>query len=95
MLLYLIMQMRGKVRQQDILVTGRARFIESKLANHLAGNNDVIAVDDTYLGTPANLADNVELIEGSVLDNDFPADVDVQFHLVALSSRNMHEENTQ
>jgi UDP-glucose 4-epimerase len=43
----------------------------------------VIAVDDTYLRTPENLD-----------DGDFPADVDVIFHLAALSSRSMHEKDT-
>jgi UDP-glucose 4-epimerase len=76
-------------------VTGGAGLIGSNLANHLADNNDVIAVDDTYLGTPENIADNVEFVEASVLDGEFPTDVDVLFHLAALSSRNMHEENPQ
>jgi len=55
----------------------------------------VIAVDDTYLGIPGNLSDSVEFVEASVLNDDFPTDVDVLFHIVALSSRNMHEENPQ
>ena len=46
-----------------------------------------------YLGTPANLADNVEFVEADVVDDDLPTDVDVLFHLAALSCRNMHEEN--
>ena len=64
-----------------VLVTGGAGFIGSNLANRLAEENDVIAVDDLYLGTPDNL------------DDDLPADVDVLFHLAALSSRPMHEED--
>jgi len=55
----------------------------------------VIAVDNTYLGTPANLVDDVEFVDASVLGDDLPADVDVLFHLAALSSRNMHEEDPQ
>jgi len=83
--------MQGK----HVLVTGGAGFIGSNLANRLAADNDVIAVDDTYLGTPENLDDNVEFVEASVLDDDFPVDVDVVFHLAALSSRNMHESDPQ
>lgn len=76
-----------------VLITGGAGFIGSNLANHLADSNDVIAVDDLYLGTRENLDPSVEFHEASVLDDDLPADVDVLFHLAALSSRNMHEEH--
>ncbi len=78
-----------------VLVTGGAGFIGSNLANHLAEGNDVIALDDLYLGTPENLSDDVTFVEGSVLDDDLPADVDVLFHLAAMSSLKMHEENPQ
>lgn len=76
-----------------VLVTGGAGFIGSNLANHLAAENDVVAVDDCYLGTPENLSDDVEFVERSVLDDDLPADVDVLFHLAALSSLQMHEDD--
>ncbi|WP_435349142.1 NAD-dependent epimerase/dehydratase family protein [Haloarchaeobius sp. HRN-SO-5] len=76
-----------------ILVTGGAGFIGSNLANHLAESNDVIALDNCYLGTPENLDDAVEFVEADVRDDDIPADVDVVFHLAALSSYAMHEEN--
>jgi UDP-glucose 4-epimerase len=78
-----------------VLVTGGAGFIGSNLANHLADDNEVVALDDLYLGTPENLSADVEFVEGSVLDDDLPADVDVLFHLAALSSLQMHEENPQ
>ena len=83
------------MQNQRVLVTGGAGFIGSNLANRLAANNDVIAVDDTYLGTAENLDPAVEFVEADVLDDDFPADVDVVFHLASLSSRNMHENNPQ
>ncbi|WP_148415055.1 NAD-dependent epimerase/dehydratase family protein [Haloferax sp. KTX1] len=77
-----------------VLVTGGAGFIGSNLANHLADDNDVIALDDLYLGTPDNLDDAVEFHDMSVLDDDLPTEgVDVVFHLAALSSYKMHEEN--
>ncbi|SNR78842.1 UDP-glucose 4-epimerase [Halorubrum ezzemoulense] len=78
---------------QCVLVTGGAGFIGSNLANHLATDNDVIAVDDCYLGTPENLADDVEFVNTSVVDDELPTDVDVVFHLAALSSYAMHEED--
>jgi hypothetical protein len=83
------------IQNKRVLVTGGAGFIDSTLANRLASDNDVIAVDDTYLGDPDNLDPEVEFVVASVLDDDFPADVDVLFHLAALSSRNIHEENPQ
>jgi UDP-glucose 4-epimerase len=76
-----------------VLVTGGAGFIGSNLANSLATDNEVIAVDDGYLGTPENLDDTVEFVEASVLDDDLPTDVDVVFHLAALSSYAMHEDD--
>ena len=74
-----------------VLVTGGAGFIGSNLANHLAERNEVVVVDDCYLGMPENLADDVEFHRSSVLDDDLPTDVDVVFHLAALSSYAMHE----
>ncbi|WP_255167069.1 NAD-dependent epimerase/dehydratase family protein [Natrononativus amylolyticus] len=76
---------------QRVLVTGGGGFVGSNLANRLARANDVIAVDDRSLGTPENLTDRVEFVEANVLDPDLPADVDVCFHLAALSSYAMHE----
>jgi len=75
-----------------VLVTGGAGFIGSNLANYLAADNEVIALDDEFLGTPENLDDDVEYVRGSVLDDDLPVDVDVCVHLAALSSREMLEE---
>ncbi|WP_227357614.1 NAD-dependent epimerase/dehydratase family protein [Haladaptatus salinisoli] len=81
------------MQEKRALVTGGAGFIGSNLANHLAEKNEVIAIDDGYLGTPENLDETVEFHEQSVLEDDLPTDVDVVFHLAALSSYKMHEEN--
>lgn len=81
------------LENKRVLVTGGAGFIGSNLANSLAESNDVIAVDDGYLGTPENLNSDVEFHNKSVVDNDLPTDVDVVFHLAALSSYKMHEED--
>jgi len=49
-------------------VTGGAGFIGSTLANRLAADNDGIAVDDTYLGTPENLDSAVEFVAADIVD---------------------------
>ncbi|WP_254768764.1 NAD-dependent epimerase/dehydratase family protein [Salinilacihabitans rarus] len=77
---------------ERILVTGGAGFIGSNLTNRLAADNEVVALDDGYLGTAENLDDRATFVERSVLDDDLPTDVDVVFHLAALSSYRMHEE---
>ncbi|NUC72775.1 NAD-dependent epimerase/dehydratase family protein [Haloterrigena sp. SYSU A558-1] len=81
------------MQNQRVLITGGAGFIGSNLANHLAEDNDVIAIDDEYLGTAENLEDDVDYRNRSVLEDDLPTDVDVVFHLAALSSYAMHEED--
>ena len=77
------------IQANRVFVTGGADFIGSNLANRLVADNDVIAVDDTYLGTPENCDDDVVFVKAAVVD------VDVAFHLAALSSRNMHESDPQ
>lgn len=81
------------MEDQRVLVTGGAGFIGSNLANALNKQNEVIVVDDGYLGTEENLDDSVAFVEQSVVDNDLPIDVDVVFHLAALSSYAMHEDD--
>ena len=76
-----------------VLVTGGGGFIGSNLASHLATDNDVIALDNGYLGTEDNVDDGVEYVGRSVVEDDLPTDVDVVFHLAALSSYAMHEDD--
>ncbi|SDY96784.1 NAD-dependent epimerase/dehydratase family protein [Halopenitus persicus] len=81
------------MQDQQVLVTGGAGFIGSNLANTLAVENDVIALDNGYLGTAENLDAEVTYVDADVRNDDLPTDVDVVYHLAALSSRQMLEEN--
>lgn len=82
---------------RTILVTGGAGFIGSNLSNSLAEDgHEVRVVDDLYLGTPDHLHEEIDFYEQSVVGTDLPTeDVDVVYHLAALSSYQMHEDNPQ
>lgn len=81
------------MRDQHILITGGAGFIGSTLANRLVDKNDVTVVDNQYLGDKENLNENVNYVESSVLESDLPTNVDIVFHLAALSSITQHEQD--
>lgn len=81
------------MNDERVLITGGAGFIGSSLADHLVRENDVIVVDDHSLGDDKRLSEKVDHRAQSVLDDDLPTDVDVVFHLAALSSITDHEQN--
>lgn len=86
---------------ERVLVTGGAGFIGSNLVEELVERgNEVVVLDDLYLGDESNLSeveDEIEFVKGSVLDEDDVEKalqgVDTVFHLAARSSSPMHKEN--
>ncbi len=81
------------MRNRRVLVTGGTGFIGSNLANRLAANNEVTVVDNGYLGTEDNIGPGIRCLQRDVVESDLPTDVDVVFHLAALSSYGMHEDD--
>ncbi|WP_435346413.1 NAD-dependent epimerase/dehydratase family protein [Haloarchaeobius sp. HRN-SO-5] len=73
-----------------ILVTGGAGFVGSHLVDALAPVADVRVLDDCSTGRAANVDEDAVLLEGDVTDpaqlSAAVADVDVVFHLAALSA---------
>ena len=83
--------MKGK----NVVVTGGAGFIGSNLVRALAGENEVIVIDDLSTGNPENirgLIDNqsIMFVEGSITDLDLLnktfKNVDYVFHEAAVPS---------
>ena len=83
--------MKGK----NVVVTGGAGFIGSNLVRALAGENEVIVIDDLSTGNLENIKDliddqRVTFVEGSVTDLDLLQktfkNVDYVFHEAAIPS---------
>jgi UDP-glucose 4-epimerase len=88
-----------------VLVTGAAGLIGSHLAGALAESNTVRAVDDLSKGKRERVPEDVEFVQGDLLDPDDVAeavteDLDAVFHLAAYTDTNfdddrrLFEENT-
>ena len=80
---------------RKVVITGGAGFIGSNLADELIAGNHVTIIDDLSSGAMENIVnliknENVKFIRDSILDrellNNTFGDVDIVFHLAALSS---------
>ena len=81
------------------MVTGGAGFIGSSIVMELCGDsaNEVIALDNLYLGKTANLPKEAKFIRGSVIDYalvlEAAKDCDYIFHDAAMSSSPMFKDD--
>jgi UDP-glucose 4-epimerase len=76
-----------------VLVTGGAGLVGSALVDLLVADNDVVVVDDLSKGEADRVHDDAELVRADVADHDalagaLTADVDVVFHLAAITDTN-------
>jgi UDP-glucose 4-epimerase len=76
---------------RKLVITGGAGFIGSNLAEALAGESEIVLIDDLSSGKQENLLGiDAKLVKGSVLDLDLLKsafqDVDCVFHEAAIAS---------
>lgn len=83
------------MKDKNVVVTGGAGFIGSNLVRALAGENEVVVIDDLSTGNPGNIKDlidnqSITFIEGSITDLDLLnkvfKNVDYVFHEAAIPS---------
>jgi len=83
------------MKEKNIVVTGGAGFIGSNLVRALAGENEVIVIDDLSTGNLENIRDLIDnqsimFVEGSITDLDLLKktfeNVDYVFHEAAIPS---------
>jgi len=82
-----------ELSEKRVVVTGAAGLVGSHLADALADDNDVLAVDNLSKGSREAVPDGVEFAERDVRDEDDVAaviteDVDVVFHFAAYTDTN-------
>ena len=80
-----------------VLVTGGAGLIGSHLAERLAADNEVVAVDDLSKGSRDRVPDGVEFRQTDLTDPEATAqvvteDVDIVFHLGAITDTNFDDD---
>lgn len=75
-----------------ILVTGAAGFIGSNLVKHLSKSHEVIAIDNMFRGL--HKKDVIEADITTDISNHFKG-VDIVYHLAAMSSVRISEENPE
>jgi UDP-glucose 4-epimerase len=77
-----------ELRDRQLLVTGGAGLIGSKLVARLAAENEITVVDDLSNGIPDSVPEHVEFVDGDITDAAVVSDVvteevDAVFHLAA------------
>ncbi|MCD6168502.1 MAG: NAD-dependent epimerase/dehydratase family protein, partial [Caldisericia bacterium] len=78
------------IKNKLIVVTGGAGFIGSHIAEELSEDNDVIVIDNLYVGKIENVPPNVRFIQADIRDYKSIAELisqaDYVFHEAALVS---------
>jgi UDP-glucose 4-epimerase len=82
-----------ELSEKRVVVTGAAGLVGSHLADELAADNDVLAVDNLSKGTRDQVPEGVEFEQADMCDQDDVAsviteDVDIVFHFAAYTDTN-------
>ena len=83
-------QNRHELKGKTILVTGGAGFVGSHIVDRLSPDNNVIVLDNLFIGSMSNLEqskDRITFVQGDILDESLVkslvAESDFVFHLAA------------